>query len=192
MSTIEILGAVTGLLCVWLTAKERLSSFPVGIVNIFVFAFMFYEAKLYADFALQLFFFLPLTVYGWYAWLYGDKNSKSVAVTRNIGAYEAGLLAVFGAMFSVVWAGVLHFYTDAAIPWLDAPLAVASIIAQLLLSRKILQNWLVWIAVDVLSIGMYAYKELYITSCLYAIFLFIAIKGYLDWRKEPQYAAAAK
>jgi nicotinamide mononucleotide transporter len=89
MSTIEILGAVTGLLCVWLTAKERLSSFPFGIANIFVFAFMFYEAKLYADFVLQLMLFLPLTLYGWYVWVSGDKNSRSVAVTRDIKSNEA-------------------------------------------------------------------------------------------------------
>lgn len=190
MSTIEILGAVTGLLCVWLTAKERLSSFPFGIANIFVFAFMFYEAKLYADFMLQLMFFLPLTLYGWYVWVSGDKNSRSVAVTRDIKSNEVAYLAVAGLAAATLWAWVLDKYTDAAVPWLDAPLAVASIIAQLLLSRKVLQNWLVWIAVDVFSIGMYAYKELYITSGLYAVFLCIAIKGYLDWRREPQYAAS--
>lgn len=190
MSLIEWLGAISGLLCVWLTAKERISSFPIGIVNIGFFAYMFFDAKLYADAMLQVAFFLPLTLYGWYVWLHGNQNTKNVTVTRDITKRE--LLGSIGAFVvgSAVWAMVLHRFTDASIPWIDAPLAMASIIAQLLLSRKVIQNWLIWIGVDVFSVGMYFYKGLNITAALYAVFLCIAVKGYLSWRSEQTYVAA--
>lgn len=190
MSAIEWLGAISGLLCVWLTAKERISSFPIGLINIGFFAYMFFDAKLYADATLQIAFFLPLTLYGWYVWLHGKQNSKSVAVTRDISKSELVTSVCTFVTGSVIWAFILAKFTDAAVPWIDAPLAMASIVAQLLLSRKVIQNWLVWIVVDVFSIGMYAYKGLNITAVLYAVFLCIAVKGFLDWRKEQTYVAA--
>lgn len=190
MSTIEWLGAISGLICVWLTAREKISSFPAGLANIGFFAYMFFDAKLYADALLQVAFFLPLTLYGWYVWSYGNKNTKSVTVTRDISRNEIAVALSLGAAGSAAWAWILHAYTDASIPWIDAPIAVASIVAQTLLSRKVLQNWLVWIVVDVVSIGMYAYKGLYITSVLYAIFLIIATRGYLSWKDESTYVAS--
>lgn len=190
MSLIEILGAISGLLCVWLTAKEKILSFPIGILNIGFFAFMFYDAKLYADTMLQIVFFLPLTLYGWYVWLHGKQNTKSVAVTRDISKKELLISIATFVTGSVTWAYVLQRFTDASVPWIDAPLAMASIVAQLLLSRKVIQNWLVWIVVDAFSVGLYLYKDLNITAALYAIFFFIAVKGYFSWRGERTYAEA--
>jgi nicotinamide mononucleotide transporter len=186
MSLIEVLAAITGLACVYLTAKEKIASFPVGIINIALFMYMFYGAKLYADTTLQV-IFLGLTLYGWYFWTHGNKNTKSVLVTRDITSNEILASVSIFLCASAVWATGLSMFTDASVPFIDAPVAVASILAQWFLSKKVVQNWLMWIAVDVFSIGLYFYKELYITSALYGIFLVIAIKGFLDWRREQSY-----
>ncbi len=187
MSPIEIWAAITGLLCVYLTTKEKISSYPVGFVNLGLFVVMFYQAKLYADMMLQVFFFF-LMVYGLFIWLSGNKNAKQVRVTRDMTPTEFKYSMLGFVFLSLGWAFILHKYTDAAIPWIDAPIAVASILAQYFLSKKVLQNWIIWIVIDVFSVGMYAYKQLYLTSGLYAIFLILAVKGYYDWKKEESYA----
>lgn len=183
MTIIEIAATVTGLLCVYLTAKEKMSNYFFGYINAALYVYMFYEAKLYAD-AMLNFMFILLMTYGVYCWLTGKKNSKGVRETRNITKIEvisgtAAFLAI-----SVLWSLVLHKFTDASIPWVDAPIAMASIVAQYFLDRKVLQNWFIWIAVDVVSVPMYAYKGLYLVSGTYFVFLLLAIKGYYDWKKE--------
>ena len=188
MTLIELLAAITGLACVYLTTKEKISSFYVGFVNIALFIYMFIDAKLYADATLQV-VFAVLSFYGIYVWLSGNKNTKSVAITRDITRNETLISLAIGILASFGWAALLTKYTDASVPYIDAPLAVASVIAQWFLSKKVIQNWLIWITVDVFSVGMYAYKGLYITSGLYAIFLMLAAKGFMDWRKENSYLA---
>lgn len=183
MTIIELIAAFFGLLCVWLTARESIWSMPTGIINCVLFIYMFFTAKLYADMGLQI-IFIGLIIYGWKTWLSGDKNNLGVIKTRDVSKVEIAYGFAFFCMGSALLGNMLNTYTDAALPYLDAPLAVASIIAQALLSRKVLQNWLIWIVVDVLSISMYYYKELYITSGLYFIFLCIAMRGYLKWQKE--------
>lgn len=186
MTTIEIVAAVFGLLCVWLTSRENIWSFPVGIVNSALFFYMFLDIKLYADMSLQIVFIL-LSMYGWKVWLSGDRNTKGVTTTRNITRREAGLAVGIWALLSAGFTAIFTNFTDAAVPYIDVPLAVASVMGQWFLSKKVIQSWWIWIAVDVFSIGMYGYKELYITAGLYAIFLVLAIKGYLDWRNEKNF-----
>lgn len=185
----ELVAAFFGLLCVWLTAKENIWSMPVGIINCVMWIYMFGQAKLYADAGLQV-VFIGLILYGWYNWLSGDINRLGVTKTRHISMQEVAAACVFFGAASLLLAVGLDQYTDAAIPFLDAPLAIASVLAQVFLSRKVLQNWLIWITIDVFSIGMYAYKELYITSGLYVIFLVLACKGFYDWSKELKSSAA--
>lgn len=185
MSQIEIWATITGLLCVYLTAKEKMSSYLFGYINAALFTIMFWEAKLYADATLQVMFILLMT-YGVYMWMTGKKNRLGVRETRNITRKEIGYGIAWFGFISFLWATGLHLFTDASIPWVDAPLAMASIVAQYFLDRKVLQNWFIWIAVDIVSIPMYAYKGLYLVSLTYAVFLALAVKGYYDWRKEAR------
>ncbi|OAS20463.1 nicotinamide riboside transporter PnuC [Paenibacillus oryzisoli] len=181
-TAIEIVATTTGLLCVWLTAKENIWSWPIGLVNVGCFFVMFWEAKLYADTMLQVFFFI-LSVYGWIIWLTKREGTK-VRPTRQITSRLALLLSICLVVMTLIWGYVLQTYTDASIPYADAFIATLSLIAQYLLSSKVLENWLLWIAVDVMSVGMYAYKDLYAVAFLYLIFLFIATAGYISWKRE--------
>jgi nicotinamide mononucleotide transporter len=181
-TTLEIVATTTGLLCVWLTARQNIWAWPIGLVNVGCFFFMFLEVKLYADMMLQVLFFL-LSVYGWIVWL-TKREGAMVRPTRSIKKGLAVVLGVLAMVVTLSWGYLLHAHTDASIPYADAFVATLSLIAQYLLSSKILQNWLVWIAVDVLSIGLYAYKELYALAFLYVIFLGIAMSGYISWKRE--------
>ncbi|MEI7026898.1 nicotinamide riboside transporter PnuC [Paenibacillus sp. y28] len=183
-SALEFTATLSGLLCVWLTARQNIWCWPIGLVNVICFFAMFYEAKLYADMLLQVFFFV-MSVQGWIVWLTGRGTAK-VRPTRRLTLLRGILLGIAVIAVTGGWGMVLERYTDASIPYLDAFLATLSLAAQLLLSSKVLENWVVWIAVDVLSVGMYAYKELYLIALLYAVFLGIAVSGLLSWRSELQ------
>ncbi|CAM3560518.1 nicotinamide riboside transporter PnuC [Paenibacillus lupini] len=188
-STIEIAATTTGLAAVWLTAKEKIWTWPISLINVACFFYMFLDVKLYADMTLQVFFFI-LSIYGWIIWM-TKRGEAAVRPTRVWNVKLAAMLGGFIVIFTTVWGLVLDVYTDASIPYLDAFIATLSLTAQFLLSYKILQNWYFWIIVDVLSIGMYFYKELYTTSFLYVIFLGIAIMGLVDWKREYARTAAA-
>ena len=131
---------------------------------------------------LQVIFFV-LSVYGWIMWLTNREGTK-VRPTRKITPRLTLFLSLLFVTVTLLWGYILQTYTDASIPYADALIATLSIIAQYLLSSKVLENWLLWIAVDVMSVAMYAYKDLYAVAFLYLIFLFIAIAGYIGWKRE--------
>lgn len=181
MSTYEIIGVVFGLLSVYLTVREHIWCWPTGIVSVIAYGLLFYEIKLYADMLLQI-FFLVTSFQGWYLWLHGGKDRSELSITRlsrnQIIALGVGLVicaAAIGYMFDT--------YTDAHIPFWDAAASSMSVLAQILLMRKKFENWHLWIAVDLLSIGIYVYKEVYLTAGLYVVFLVLAIGGLLAWRR---------
>ncbi|WP_409342749.1 nicotinamide riboside transporter PnuC [Paenibacillus sp. MBLB4367] len=179
---LEIVASATGLLSVWWTARQNIWCWPVGLISVVCFFFMFYEVKLYADMTLQIFFF-ALSIQGWVVWL-TKRGAASVRPTTRITGRLGLWLAVFLIAATGGWGYWLANHTDASIPYMDAFVAILSIAAQFLLSAKKLESWYFWIAVDVLSIGMYAYKELYTFSFLYVIFLGIAIAGLVGWKRE--------
>ncbi|MNI73189.1 Nicotinamide riboside transporter PnuC [compost metagenome] len=145
---------------------------------------MFYEVRLYADMTLQVFFFV-LSLYGWYIWL-TKRGNAAVRPTKRVTRSQIISLMIVLVAVTGGWGYLLSEFTDASIPYADALIATLSLIAQYLLSSKVLENWLIWIVVDVLSIGMYMYKELYTLAFLYLIFLGIATAGWLGWKKEHE------
>lgn len=181
-SALEIAATVTGLLCVWLTARENIWAWPIGLVNVVCFFYMFWEVKLYADMTLQVLFFI-LSVYGWLIWL-TKRGTAKVRPTKRIDPRLTGFLLVFLLAVTWAWGTFLKTYTDASIPYADAFIATLSVIAQYLLSYKVLENWYAWIAVDILSVAMYLYKGLDAVACLYLIFLGIAVMGFISWKKQ--------
>lgn len=182
-STIEIVSAVSGLLCVWLAAKENIWSYPIGFVNIAAFMYIFWGADLYADFTLQIIFSL-LSAYGWIYWL-KDKGNKPVKPTKRVTRSEIILYIVIAIIGTYLWANFnLRIFHGVALPYFDAFVAILSVIAQVLLSSKRLENWYVWIVVDVLSIWMYWYKDLHLVSLLYVFFLVNAVYGLIAWKNE--------
>ena len=182
MSPLEIFAAAVGAWSVWLSVRQNVLSWPTAIVNVVLYTIVFYEAKLYADMGLQVVYAI-LSVYGWYQWLYGGEGHTTLHVSRTTRSV-AIRLALIAATSAVLLGSLLHRSTDAALPFMDSALTSASLVAQWMMTRKLLENWAVWIAVDVLYVGMFIYKGLYVTAVLYAVFLGLAVKGWIDWRKS--------
>ena len=150
---------------------------------------IFCQAKLYSDMLLQI-VYVALQLYGWYAWLHGGPDRTPLAVSRVPTRQIAPWLVLCGAAATLL-GGTMHRYTDAAFPYLDAVTTVASLIAQWLMGRKVLESWLVWIFVDVISIGLYMAKELYLTAGLYFVFLLMATWGWVEWKAAWKRLATA-
>ena len=182
MSTLELFAAVTGAISVWLSVRQNIWSWPTAIVNVVLYTVVFWEAKLYADMGLQI-IYAVLSIYGWYEWLYGGEGRTRLRVTRTTPRLGV-LLTLIAATGSALLGTLLHRTTDAALPFMDSALTSASLVAQWQMTKKLLENWLVWIGVDVLYVGMFIFKGLYLTAGLYAVFLALAVKGYVDWRRS--------
>jgi len=128
--------------------------------------------------------------YGWYHWLYGGRDRAELPVTRlSRKAFRIWLLA--GMIGTLIWGYFMASFTDAAAPYPDAFITAMSLIAQWLMARKKLESWYLWISVDLVGLGVYLYKDLYMTTGLYSVFLVLAFVGLLEWRKTvgPQPAA---
>jgi nicotinamide mononucleotide transporter len=189
VTPLELFAAATGAISVWLSVRQNIWSWPTAIVNVVLYAVVFWEAKLYADMGLQI-VYAVLSVYGWYQWLYGGEGHTSLRVSRTSPRLGA-LLTLVAAAGSVLLGTLLHRTTDAALPYMDSFLSSTSLVAQWMMTKKLLESWLVWIGVDVLYVGMFIFKGLYLTAALYAVFLALAIKGYLDWRRSMTALATA-
>jgi nicotinamide mononucleotide transporter len=181
MSLLELFAAAIGAVSVWLSVRQNIWSWPTAIVNVVLYTIVFYEAKLYADMGLQV-VYAVLSIYGWYEWLYGGAGRTELRVTRTSPRLGV-LLALIALGGSAVLGTLLRHATDAALPFMDSFLSSSSLVAQWMMTKKKLENWLVWILVDVLYVGMFIFKGLYLTAGLYAIFLGLAVKGYIDWRR---------
>ncbi|WP_347157685.1 nicotinamide riboside transporter PnuC [Pontibacter chitinilyticus] len=182
MSWLEVLGVLTGIVNVWLAAKQNIWTWPVGLISVAAYVLVFYDARLYADMGLNVFYFFT-SIYGWYVWLYGGKNHSERKVSR-VRKQELLVLLVLAVLFTVGLGYFLQSQTNASLPYTDAATTAVSLAGYWMMAKKQLENWVVWLLVDVVYIGVYAYKDLYLTSFLYFVFLLLCIKGYLDWKKE--------
>lgn len=182
MTIIEILATIFGFACVYLTIKEKIWCWPTGLIQVILYLFIFWNAKLYSDFLLHI-FYVGMQLYGWHYWLHGGKNRSEVAVS-NLPMLRFSLWIAAGIGATGIWGYLMSSNTDAAFPYGDAFTTVFSVIAQWLLARKKLESWYFWIAVDVIAIGIYYMKGLYFTTGLYTCFLVMAIAGLLQWKKS--------
>ncbi len=182
MNALEIVAAAFGIVSVYLSVRQNIWSWPTAIVNVGLYIFVFYRSRLYADTGLQV-VYVVLNCYGWYHWLYGGKNRTELPVTRTSPRIALVLVAIVAAGAAII-GGVLYRHTDAALPWVDAMTTSTSLAAQWMMTRKLLENWLVWVAVDVVYIGMYIDRSLYVTAVLYFVFLLLSIFGFRQWRES--------
>ena len=182
MNWLEPVAVATGIVSVYLSVKQNIWSWPTALVNVALYFVVFRESKLYADMGLQVIYFV-LSLYGWYEWLYGGANRTELKVSRASPRMAVTLAAI--AVVGVAVLGTLFArFTDAALPYVDSATATTSLVAQWMMTRKVLENWAVWIAVDVVYVGMFIYKHLYLTSGLYAGFLVLAVMGHVQWRRS--------
>ncbi|MCB1455044.1 MAG: nicotinamide mononucleotide transporter [Nitratireductor sp.] len=177
---IEIVAAVFGFVNVVLIIRRSMWNYPFGIAMVILYGWIFFEARLYSDALLQI-FFLVIQIFGIFWWLKG-RDDTGLVMARDLPAQSAGLTALTALLATLALGYVMHRWTDAALPYWDASTTVLSVIAQVLMARRYVQSWLVWIAVDVLAIGIYITKDLTPTATLYTIFLCLSVAGYMRWR----------
>lgn len=182
MISLEIIAVVITLIAVYLTARQIIWCWPLGMISVTLYAVVFFQAKLYADMGLQALYF-ALAVYGWWAWLHGGEDHGRLEVSLASNRLRVAV-ALIGAIAGVVLGQTLNRLTDASLPFLDSTLTSFSIVAQWMQTRKLLEAWLVWLAVDVFYVGMFLYKRLYPTAGLYALFLYLAVLGFVKWRQS--------
>jgi nicotinamide mononucleotide transporter len=155
-----------------------------------LYLYIFFHAKLYSDAGLQV-FFLVMQFYGWYHWTRGRvEHSTSLSPVTRLSLRGWLLTGVGVAAGTIVLGTTMHRLTDASVPYFDAFTTTLSVIAQFQLTRKILENWTLWIVADVVYIGVYSYKDLYWTAGLYVVFLILCVKGYRDWAHNQHGAVA--
>jgi nicotinamide mononucleotide transporter len=183
MTEIELIASFFLLICVWLSARRNIWTWPTGIIGVGIFFYICFESQLYADMWLQV-VFLAQSIYGWHFWIYGTSADQDHVPIRKLDLREQGI-GFLAIITLIILVGYLsNQYTDTDVPYLDATVASMSLIANILLARKVIDNWILWIVADVMYIGLFYYKGLYVTSALYIIFLGIATSGLLQWQKE--------
>jgi len=185
----ELHGFVTGLWCVWLVVRQHIANWPVGILNVLLLMVVFLRARLFGDASLQV-VYVVLGLYGWWQWLFGGARHTRLVVRRT-GRGEWVLLTGAGMLVAVaLWwplARVMHSTAPAA----DAITTTLSLLATYGQCRKLLENWWLWLAADVIYVPLYAYKHLYLTAPLYVAFLALCGAGLRAWWADLRRPAAA-
>lgn len=191
ISYLEFFGTIFNLWCVFLVTKNKILNWPIGLVGVVLFGILFYQIQLYSDLLEQIYYFIT-GIYGWWFWTRlkrakGDEGSITKNTTKTNTYY---IIAIF--LFTIFLGFVMsrihlllpqYFVEPASYPYIDAGTTVASFAAQILLVRKRVENWILWILVDIVAIWLYWTKGVVFISLLYAIFLILAAKGFLNWKK---------
>lgn len=187
-STLEISANVLTTISIWLAGRNSVHTWWIGIVGCALFAWLFFESRLYADVSLQL-FFIATSAAGWWRWSHDAKGAAVLPVTPagrgTILAAVAGSIAA-----TLCYGGILHRFTDAYAPFVDSSVLAFSVLAQLLLTQRKLQNWPFWLLVNTIAIPLYASRSLYLTAGLYAVYWINAVFAWHHWRRLVQPQAA--
>lgn len=184
---IEILGTVVGLIYLWQEYRASIYLWITSIIMPAIYLYVYYQAGLYADFGINI-YYLVIALYGWLAWRYNfslrgkraDSNELSISHINRLTFLRLFLL--FLAAWAVISYILTHF-TNSTVPFTDAFTTALSIVGMYMLARKYIEQWWVWLVVDVVSSALYIYKELYFTAVLYALYAIIAIFGYRKWKQ---------
>ena len=188
MNWFELVAAVITLVSIWLATREHIWYYPTGLVALAMYTWLFYEAKLYAESLLQIVCF-ALMVYGWYEWLHGGEKRTELAVTRTPRwAWMIGVAC--GIVGSLIVIALQLRYTDNPAPYIDSSLLVWSLVAQWMTARKWIENWILWVIINTISVPLYVSRDLGFTAALYIGLWILAILGYVQWRRTLVVASA--
>ena len=199
LSWIEAVGTLAGLLCIWLASLEKISNYAFGLINVTLFAIIFFQIQLYASLLLQLFFFAA-NIYGWYAWSRQNSQQEAELQIRWLPLPKA--IAWFVAYINPVFAFLTRVAVSAmsgiglsvtmpelqpdAFPFWDSCMMVLSIAAMILMTRKYVENWLLWVIINVISVVIFALQGVYAMSLEYLLLTFIALNGSRMWIKSAR------
>lgn len=176
----QVLGFVTGAICVLLAGLRNVWTYPIGIANNVVLFIVFIGAGVYAAAGLQI-VYLVMGVHGWWRWTRGVEQSRTYIADAPRRAWPWLVLAGLAGTAVLVW--VLLTFTDSELAWADAATTAASLVAQYMLNRKWIQNWFVWIGVDIVFVGLSIAAGLWVIAALYVLFIGLCVFGYTSWRR---------
>ncbi|MDQ3403749.1 MAG: nicotinamide riboside transporter PnuC [Actinomycetota bacterium] len=185
----EVIGFLTGALCVWLVARQNPWNWPIGMVNNVAFFLLFITAGIYADAWLQM-VYLALAIYGWWAWLRGGDRHSHLPVSRTTSS-QWRVLGAVGVLGTGALTWILMEVTDSTVPLPDAITTVLSLLATWGQARKKVECWWLWIAADIIYIPLYGYKELWLTAILYVGFIALCVLGLRSWTKDLRSSPAS-
>jgi nicotinamide mononucleotide transporter len=186
----EVAGVIAGLAYLFFAVRQSILLWALGIISAVFFIVVFFRAEVYGNMVLQA-YYLGMSIYGWIHWAKGSEGASEKA---SVGPLPVTRLTQRQGMISFLVSGlaVLPVYfllrdlAHSPVPFLDAVTSVLSMTATWMLARKIIENWIVWIAVDAVSSFMYFSRELYFTAFLYAVYAIVAILGFFAWKKTMQ------
>jgi nicotinamide mononucleotide transporter len=182
-SPLEITAVVLALAMVFCNIREIHWGWPLAIASSLLYVVIFGEAKLYGDASLQV-FFAVVALWGWVQWLRGHRADGSAL---HVARLTPRGLAIAISAAALLWPATGYFlktYTDTDVPWWDAFPTALSVVGQFLLGRKFIENWAVWVLVNVVSVGLFAYKGLWLTVGLYAVFVALSFVGWREWHRR--------
>ena len=181
---IEIFGVVTGIIYVILEVRQNRLLWPLGIITSAAYVIIFFTGKFYADMGLQVYYVL-ISIYGWYYWSRGgsQRERQELPVVRINNKQSLLLFIVLLFIWAVIYV-VLDRYTDSTVPVGDSFTTAMAIVATWMLTRKIIEQWFLWIIANSVSIGLYICKGLYPTVILYAVYTAMAVYGYIEWNRS--------
>lgn len=180
----ELLGAVLGILYIRFSIKQNILTWPTGLLTSLIYIVVFYKSALYAAMSLQV-YYVFISFYGWYLWMKGKSSDSASVVSTRLAKLNLWIkLIVISILIYSVILFVLIRYSDSDVPFLDSLTTTLSIIATWMLAKKYLENWLIWIFVDLVSSGLYFYKNLWPTVILFLVYTVMAIFGYFEWKKN--------
>jgi len=182
VSALEIVAFVLAVAMVVLNMRVNALAWPLAIVSSLLYFALFWNSRLYGDASLQIFFAL-IALWGWWQWLRGTEADGAALHVRSLGARGRGGLLVALALAWPATGLFLKTFTDTDVPWWDAFPTAASVIGQWLLGRKYIENWAAWIVVNIVSVGLFAYKGLWLTMLLYSLFIAMSFIGWRAWRR---------
>lgn len=184
MNTLEIIAVALGLANVGLLVRRSIWNYPFGMAMVALYLVIFWQARLYGEAVLQVFFFIAQG-WGWYLWAQAGGLAQMVTVRwMAASGRAAALVLVTVAALGIGWG--MARYTNAALPYADAAIAGASVVAQVLLALRRIENWVLWIAIDMLSVWVYLQRELFLTAGLYVVFLAMATAGLIVWARAAR------
>ena len=180
--SIEGLAVSTGLASVWFSVKERIWVYPIGLISVSIYVYLSFIYGIYADMGINIYYVL-MSIYGWYRWLQPSESGAAKEITRNSG--KEWLLSIVLLLLSwVILFVILQRFTDSGIPLWDSLTTSLAIVGMWLMAEKKVEHWLFWIATDLLSIPLYYYKNLLLTSGQFFVFTILAVIGWLQWNKS--------
>ena len=180
----ELTGSILGLIAVFFQYKQNPLSWPVSIIVALLYAYVFINSGLYAYTLLQVYYFV-ISIYGWHMWVKKSDKNEKLKVTRTTYPASLILLIVFIILASGLYF-LLHYFTDSDVEYADSFITSLSFVATWMLANKKLENWLIWLVADVLSVGLYIHKELFATAVFYSVLSVVAIAGFFEWKKQMQ------